>query len=70
MEFLDYGGRERVLISSVRALPSNFVDLPFQGIRSSLKGEAILNIVYESVRSLLVRQLDNAIALLVFHYLF
>ena len=44
VEFLDYGGRELVSLASVKALPGNFLELPFQGIHCSLKGETPLRL--------------------------
>ena len=41
MEFLDYGGSEPVSLASVKALPGNFLELPFQGIHCSLKRETL-----------------------------
>ena len=39
MEFLDYGGREEVKVSTLRALSSQFTGLPVQGIKCCLYGE-------------------------------
>ena len=44
VEFLDYGGRELVSLASVKALPGIFLELPFQGIHCSLKGETPLHL--------------------------
>ena len=48
VEFLDYGGRELVSLASVKALPGIFLELPFQGIHCSLKGETPLHLSHSS----------------------
>ena len=49
VEFLDYGGRELVSLVSVKALLGNFLELPFQGIHCSLKGETPLHLSHSDL---------------------
>ena len=46
VEYLDYGGTDRVAVSCLRQLPDTFRHLPFQGISSSLCSESSRTVLY------------------------